>query len=132
LIVNKRSLKFSKKVSSKGIYNSLLSLLLDKCLRKKGNVRIRLDGKAERELQKSIRSFIKRYLRAKGKDVRLDFKIINSKNDDIIQLTDIIVGSIARSYMENKKDSARYKIIIEKQIELEWILEKGDLEPILK
>lgn len=132
LIVDKRDLKFRKKVSSKEIYNSLLSLLLDKCLTKKGNVRIRLDGKAERELQTSIRSFIKRYLCAKGKNVKLDFKIINSKNDDIIQLTDIIVGSIARSYMANKKDSAIYKKIIEKQIELEWVLNKGDLEPILK
>lgn len=132
LIVDKRDLKFSKKVSSKEIYKFLLSLLLDRCLTKKENVRIRLDGKAERELQASIRSFIKKSLRAKGKNVKLDFKIISSKNDDIVQLTDIIVGSVARSYMKNRKDFAIYKKIIEKQIELEWTLNKGDLEPILK
>lgn len=49
-----------------------------------------------------------------------DCKLIDSKTDELIQLADMIAGSIRRSYDTSKADSQEYKKIIKKHIEDEW------------
>lgn len=47
-------------------------------------------------------------------------KLVDSKNNGLIQMVDMIAGSVKRSYDESKTDSQIYKKIIKKHIEDEW------------
>ncbi|MDO8610392.1 MAG: DUF3800 domain-containing protein [bacterium] len=47
-------------------------------------------------------------------------KFIDSKENVLIQMADMIVGSIRRSYDQEKTDKEVYKKIIQKHIEDEW------------
>ena len=49
-----------------------------------------------------------------------NLKFIDSKENVLIQLVDMIAGSIRRSYEEDKNDKHIYKEIIKKHIEDEW------------
>ena len=49
-----------------------------------------------------------------------NFKMVDSRKDVLIQMADMIAGSINRSQNKNKKDFKKYKGIIKKKIEDEW------------
>jgi hypothetical protein len=49
-----------------------------------------------------------------------NFKFRDSKSDVLIQLADMIAGSIRRSYEKDKTDSQKYKKLIQDKIEDEW------------
>jgi len=128
IVVKKAKFNCSSKMSSLQIYKYLLALLLKDILKRDQKNTIYLDGIAEREFRRTVATSLRKYV---GRKI-LKFKIIDSKSDDLIQLADVIVGSIARSYLYEKKDARVYKKIISEKIEKEWILKKSDLEPILK
>lgn len=50
-----------------------------------------------------------------------NIQFVDSKDNSLIQLADMIAGSIRRSYQDEKNDSTIYKQIIKRRIEEEWI-----------
>lgn len=44
-------------------------------------------------------------------------ELVNSYKESLIQLADLVVGSILRTYQSNKSDSQRYREILGKRIE---------------
>ncbi len=130
IILKKKDIKESKLLKKAQIYDYLLLILLDKYLKEEMEIKIRLDGSADREFSKKLKTYIRKKSGV-HKQV-FDFKIIDSKNDILIQLADVVVGSIRRSYTKEKNDSDIYKSIIKKRIEEELVLGKDDLAPILE
>ena len=49
-----------------------------------------------------------------------DCKLVDSKENVLIQMSDMIAGSIRRTFDEGKTDKAEYKKIFKKHIEDEW------------
>jgi len=47
-------------------------------------------------------------------------RLVDSKANVLIQMVDMIAGSIKRSYMKEKTDSKVYKEIIKTKIQDEW------------
>jgi len=47
--------------------------------------------------------------------------MVDSKSDPLIQLADMVAGSINRSQNKNKKDRNDYLEIIKKKIEDKWL-----------
>jgi len=80
------------------------------------NAKIRIDGSGDRVFKRSFLT----YLRRQQKKIMKNCQLINSKNNVLIQMADMIAGSIRRSYDKDKKDSMLYKTIIKKHIEDEW------------
>ena len=69
---------------------------------------LRIDGSGSREFKKAFQST----LRSKLKDGTLSkCKFVDSKTDNLIQLADMIAGSIYRRYNPNKLDSSFYEVI---------------------
>lgn len=128
LVLDKSQIKPSKNVCKKDLYHTLVALALEDSVISTPKCKVRLDGIADREFRNSWR----RYLRENGIVGRIDFKLVDSKSDPLIQLADLVAGSIRRSHLYQKNDANIYKKIIQKKIEEEMILEKDDLEPILK
>lgn len=84
------------------------------------DAKIRIDGGGDRTFRKSFISYLRKELNAKEKKILQNCKLIDSKSDVLIQMADMIAGSIHRSYQEDKDDAKIYKKIIRKQIEDEW------------
>lgn len=83
------------------------------------NAKIRIDGSGDRVFKKKFHSYITREL---DKNIVKDCKFLDSKNNVLIQLADMIVGSIRRSYDSEKTDRIVYRNIIKKHIDDETLL----------
>lgn len=84
------------------------------------DAKIRIDGSGDRVFRKSFVSYLRKELNGNERKILQNCRLIDSKTDVLIQLADMVAGSIHRSYQEDKDDSGIYKKIIEKRIEDEW------------
>lgn len=76
------------------------------------NTSIKIDGSGDKEFKNALKVYLRQSL---GQDRIKKFKFINSKNDNLIQLADMIVGAIARSYNEKRNDGNRWLNILKKK-----------------
>lgn len=63
--------------------------------------------------------YLRRELNTVSATIMKRCKLVDSKENVLIQMADMIAGSINRSY-SGKSDSAEYKTIIRKHVEDEW------------
>jgi len=84
------------------------------------NARIKIDGSGDREFRKNFLTYLRRELNSKNKCVVQNSKLVDSKNNVLIQMADMVAGAIRRSYCEEKTDKYSYKSIIKKHITSEW------------
>ena len=120
-------------ITQNNIYEICLRILLKETIGNHIEIKLRIDGKVDRELRKSIKTSLRIYLKEEVKSkILMDLKIVDSKTDDLIQLSDMVVGSIRRSFSYDKSDSVLYKRIIDEKIGSEKYLKKSDLVSILK
>ena len=78
--------------------------------------RVKADGKYGKSYKRRIKTYIRQELNTKEVKKIDDFDIKDSNKDNLIQLADIIVGSINRSFQTSKTDSGEYIRIIKKKI----------------
>jgi len=81
---------------------------------------IKIDGSGDRIFRRTFLSYLRKHLNTKEAKIIKKCKLVNSKNNVLIQLADMVAGSMRRSYDEEKTDNGVYKNIIEKHIEDEW------------
>ena len=100
------------------IYNHVLKELLLRVCKDKQNITI--DGKYGKKHDAEVRVYLRKQLRNNG-ITGTRIKFIDSRKDSLVQLADIVVGSVARSY-KNKTDSQRYiDLLKDKIIKIEKI-----------
>ena len=69
--------------------------------------------------KKEAKSYFKKQVNASSNIIK-DLKFVNSKSDNLIQLADMIAGSLLRSTQTDKRDSQEYLRVIERRIEDTW------------
>ena len=84
------------------------------------DAKVRIDGSGDRIFRKSFTSYLRKELNGNEKKILHNCRLIDSRSDVLIQLADMVAGSIHRSYQKDKDDSKVYKKVIKKQIEDEW------------
>lgn len=84
------------------------------------DAKLRLDGHGNRELRKNFSVYLRRELNEPNQRVFLDLKFRDSKKDVLIQLADMIAGSLRRYYDAEKDDYQTYRAIILKKKDDEW------------
>lgn len=77
--------------------------------------RVKIDGKYNKQYKLHVKTYIRKELNTKSRKVAV-FGVQDSKRDNLIQLADIIAGSIHRSFQSDKTDSEKYISIIKKKI----------------
>ena len=76
---------------------------------------ITIDGRADKQHAKNIKVYLRKSLREIDiRDSRI--YLVDSRKNSIIQLADIIVGSVARSLNKNKTDNRIYIKALENKI----------------
>lgn len=66
---------------------------------------IKIDGSGDKEFKNALNTYLRKSI---GEYKIKKFKFIDSRKDNLIQLADMVVGAIARSYSETRKDSSRW------------------------
>ena len=84
------------------------------------DAKIRIDGGGDRIFRRSFVSYLRKELNGREKKILHNCRLIDSKDDVLIQLADMVAGSVHRSYQKSKDDSKIYKKIIAKHVEDEW------------
>ncbi|MBU1102778.1 DUF3800 domain-containing protein [Patescibacteria group bacterium] len=82
---------------------------------------IKIDGSGDRVFRKSFLTYLRRELNSRQKKIIRNCKMVDSKGNVLIQMADMIAGSVRISYDDNRKDAKIYKNIIKKHIEDEWL-----------
>lgn len=83
------------------------------------NAKLRFDKRGEKALRDQLRVYLSRELDNKNKRVFNDLKFVNSKHNTLIQLADIVAGSIF-SYYSDKDKSYLQKLEEFKKVEDIW------------
>lgn len=108
--------------------NSYYTFFLGQLLKHNKNTikkaKLRIDGSGKGRFKNALTVSLRQGLNKNGKaKIMSEIKLIDSKSSVLIQLTDMVAGSIHRYYQRDKNDSEIYRNIIRKHIEEEWIFE---------
>lgn len=106
LVVDKNKIYSSRlRADTDSFYNYFIKTLMhyDKGLL--DNASIKIDGSGDKEFKNALTSYLRQSI---GPEKIKKFKFVDSKSDNLIQLADMVVGAIARSYNENRKDGHRW------------------------
>lgn len=121
LVVDKRNLHSPELRGSKdSFYSFMIKTMLKYNNQTIFDAKIRIDGSGDRIFRRNFSTYLRRELNSSEKKVLQNCKMVDSKSDVLIQMADMIAGSIHRSYQRNKSDRNLYKSIIKKNIEDEW------------
>jgi len=82
--------------------------------------KVRIDGSGDRRFRRNFLTYLRKQLNTNRKKIMKNCQLINSKSNVLIQMVDMVAGSIRRSYDEEKTDRLIYKQIIKKHIQDEW------------
>ena len=104
--------------------NSFYSYAIKSLLKHNGgsilNAKVRIDGSGDRIFRKNFITYLRKQLNSEEERIMKNCKLIDSRENVLIQMADMIVGSIRRFYDSSKTDGSIYKKIIEKHIQDEW------------
>ena len=75
-----------------------------------------IDGSGDRPFQKMLKTSLRRQLGERIEEIRFG----NSRNDPLVQLADMSVGAIARSYRRDRKDATRWRRMLAPRINDVW------------
>lgn len=81
--------------------------------------RVRMDGNGNKFQKQAALSYFRREVNRNSKVVK-SLRFSNSKNNSLIQLADMIAGSIYRTTQKDRTDSIIYKQMISSRIEDIW------------
>lgn len=85
------------------------------------NAKVRIDGRGERVFKKELSTYLRRSLNTKTKKVMSNLRFRDSKSDVLIQLADMIAGSIRRYFDKSTTDWELYRKIISKKEDDVWL-----------
>lgn len=79
------------------------------------NAKVKMDGKYGKQYKLHVKTYLRKELNTRTRKIA-SFGVQDSKRDNLIQLADIIAGSINRSFQTDKTDSKDYIRIVKKKI----------------
>lgn len=115
-----KSLIYSHELKSKqdSFYNYAIKLVLEKS-DSLNKADVRLDGHSGREYKKSAITYLRREANARSSKVA-KVRFVDSGTNVLIQLADLVAGSILRTTQTSKTDSGEYMKVLEGRIEDVW------------
>lgn len=100
-------------------YNYMIKEVLSKSDGSIKDASIKLDGHEDRAYKQAATTYFRQQVTGKSKIIK-KMMFVNSKNDNLIQLADMVAGAIFRSTHSSKADSQIYINAIKRHIEDIW------------
>ena len=115
IVINKRKL-FDKGFNYKSsFYKYACSLVFENAKPYLNNATVIIDGSGSKDFRRQLKKYLKDRINEERSEIRYikKVKIEDSKRKNLLQVADMIVGSIGRSYKYEKKDCKVYRNIID-------------------
>jgi len=121
LVIDKKTIYSHELINNK---NSFYSYAIKKVLKYNNNsisnAKIKIDGSGDRVFRRNFLSYLRKQLNSKDKTIVKNCKLVDSRENVLIQLADMVAGTVRRFY-ESKDDKSRHlKMLIKRHIEDEW------------
>jgi len=95
------------------LYNYLIKeLLINLDL---SNPYITIDGISSKKHEQKVKAYLRQNLRIKGIK-KSEIKFVDSRKDTMVQLADIVAGSIARSFSDKKSNARKFLNLFKERI----------------
>jgi hypothetical protein len=121
LVVDKKIIRSDELKNSKdSFYSYMIKTLLKYNNATIFDASIKIDGSGDRVFRRSFISYLRKQLNSRQTKIIKQCRLVNSKNNVLIQMADMIAGSIRRNRDTEKNDHIIYRNIIKKHIEDEW------------
>lgn len=75
-----------------------------------------IDGSGDREFRQALKRYLRRQLGPKLSSIKFQ----NSRSDALVQLADMCVGAIARSYRDERRNPNRWRKMLHARIDDVW------------
>ena len=108
------------KNNKNSFYSYAIKLLLKYSKGSILNAKVKIDGSGDRFFRRNFLGYLRQQLNSGDRKIIKNCKLVNSKGNVLIQMADMVAGSIRRSYDANKSDAASYRAIISRHIDDEW------------
>ena len=121
LVVDKKLIHSPELRNSKNsFYSYIIKMVLAHSDGSILDAKIKIDGSGDRVFRKNFFTYLRRELNTTNKKIINQCRLVDSKSNVLIQMADMIAGTIRRSYDADKKDGMQLKMIIKKHIQDEW------------
>mgnify|MGYP000848902275 FL=1 len=119
IVVDKTLIRSNELKSTKeSFYSYFIKNLLQYNKDSIKNARIKIDGSGDRVFRKSFEAYLRQQLNTSTKQVFVDLKMVDSKNNVMVQMADMIAGTVKRS--QERQDGVELKEILRKRVSDEW------------
>ncbi|MDP1845936.1 MAG: DUF3800 domain-containing protein [Candidatus Moranbacteria bacterium] len=121
LVVDKKIIRSDELKNNKdSFYSYMIKTLLKYNNTTISDASIKIDGSGDRVFRRSFVAYLRKQLNSRQTKIIKQCRLVNSKSNVLIQMADMIAGSIRRNRDTAKTDHAIYRNIIKKHIEDEW------------
>jgi len=108
------------KRSRESFYNFTIKTVLKYNEKTIKNAKIRLDGRGSRLFRQSLLVYLRKSLNTRERTIIDNIRFRDSNKDVLIQLADMIAGSVGRTYQKEKSDRELYLGLVKKRVEDIW------------
>jgi hypothetical protein len=121
LVVNKKKIKSDLLKNDK---DSFYSYFIKMVLRYSGgailNAKIKIDGSGDRIFRKKFLTYLRKELNSNQKKIVKNLRLVDSKTNVLIQMADMVAGTIKRYKEGEKEDAPKYWKIIRDKVQDCW------------
>ena len=121
LVVDKTKIHSDELRNNKSsFYSYIIKMVLKHSGGSVFDAKIKIDGSGDRIFRKNFITYLRRELNTGEQKIMNHCRLVDSGSNVLIQMADMIAGTIRRSYDTDKKDGIQLKKIIQKRIQDEW------------
>jgi len=121
MVVDKRKIKSALLRNDKqSFYSYFIKMALQYNKGTISNAKIRIDGSGDRIFRKRFLTYLRKQLNTKQRKVIQNVRLVDSRENVLIQMADMIAGTIRRYKEKEKVDAPSYWAIIKKHVDDCW------------
>lgn len=121
LVVDKQKIHSSELQNNKNsFYGYIIKLVLKHSDDSILDAKVKIDGNGDRLFRRNFLTYLRKELNTRDRKIMSHCRLVDSRSNVLIQMADMIAGTIRRSYDTDKKDGVVLKNIIRRHIHNEW------------
>lgn len=121
LVVDKEKIySYELKYNKNSFYSYIIKMVLKYNDDSIMNAKVKIDGSGDRVFRRNFLTYLRRELNTGDRKIINHCRLVDSRSNVLVQMADMIAGTIRRSYDEDKEDGILLKRIIKKHIQDEW------------
>lgn len=118
LVVEKKYLYSAHlRKGKENFYNYFIKTLMKYDGKLLANASVKIDGSGDKDFRNALSCYLRQEI---GSQKIGKFRFVDSQQDSLIQLADMVVGAIARHYNGNRKDASRWYEMLKNKIDDIW------------